>query len=177
MVTKTAKPAAKKPAKTAGHEKASASKNADKTSETKAKSNGKSATPAKASSAKSNGSKAETKAKSDPRRRPSLKRSMTQRATAAPPTQRKPKPAPGSKQDKRVRALTAPVDEFSMPAGKRSIDLAERPKASTKKSTKAAPTPQKAAARRTKAKQIEEAQEADDAPVIEAEPDDVEQLE
>ena len=85
---------------------------------------------------------------------------MTRRATAAPPTQRKVKPASGSKQDKRVRALTAPVDEFSMPAGKRSIDLAERPKTSTKKSTKAAPTPQKAAARRTKAKKIEEAQEA-----------------
>ena len=176
MVTKAAKPAAKKPATTALKKKASAAKDLDKPSRSQVKSNGKSTTSAKASRAKSNGKsttsakasraksngKAETKTtKADQRRKPALKRSMTRRATAAPPTQRKPKPVPGSKQDKRVRALTAPVDEFSMPAGKRSIDLAERPKTSTKKSTKAAPTPKKAAARRTKAKQIEEAQETD----------------
>ena len=88
-------------------------------------------------------------------------RRSRQRATAAPPTQRKAKPTGGSAQDKRVRALTSPVDEFSMPAGKRSIDLAERPKTSTKKSTKAAPTPKRAAARRTRAKRLEEAQEAE----------------
>jgi RNA polymerase primary sigma factor len=46
-----------------------------------------------------------------------------------------------------------------MPAGKRSINLAERPKTTTKKSTKAAPSPKKAAARRTVAKRREEAQE------------------
>ncbi len=83
------------------------------------------------------------------------------RATAAPPTQRKAKPTGGSVQDKRVRALTSPVDEFSMPAGKRSIDLRQRPKTSTKKSTKAAPTPKRAAARRTHAKRLEKAQEAE----------------
>ncbi len=63
-------------------------------------------------------------------------------------------PAERARQRK-VRALTAPVDEFSMPAGKRAITLGERPKTSTKKSTKAAPTPQKAAARRTRAKRME----------------------
>ena len=74
------------------------------------------------------------------------------RATAAPPSPRQANPTGGSARAKRVRALTAPVDEFAMPAGKRSLDLAQRPKPSTKKSTKAAPTPQRAAARRTRAK-------------------------
>ena len=60
-----------------------------------------------------------------------------------------------------MRALTAAVDEFSMPAGKRPIDLRQRPKTSTKKSTKAAPTPKRAAARRTHAKRLEKAQEAE----------------
>ena len=77
------------------------------------------------------------------------------RATAEAPGQRKPKAAAKTKKDQRVRALTAPVDEFSMPAGRRSINLAERPKTTTKKSTKAAPTPQKAAQRRNHAKQLE----------------------
>jgi RNA polymerase primary sigma factor len=108
---------------------------------------------------------ASTKAKADSngenkKRAPAVKRTK-QRATAAPPTQRKAKPVPGNAGDRRVRALTAPVDEFSMPAGKRSINLAERPKTSTKKSTKAAPSPQRAAARRTRAKQKEEAAEAE----------------
>ncbi len=162
MVTKATKPAAKKPTRTASAKKGTAAKESAKNSHSKAKTKAKSAGPAKPRHAENNGAKAAAKTKtSEPRRKPSLKRSMSRRATAAPPTQRKSKPAPGSKQDKRVRALTAPVDEFSMPAGKRSIDLAERPKTSTKKSTKAAPTPQKAAARRTKAKKIEEAQEAD----------------
>ena len=83
---------------------------------------------------------------------------VTRRMTAEAPTQRKPKPAATNDAERKVRALTAPVDEFSMPAGKRSINLSERPKATTKKSTKAAPTPQKAAARRTVAKRIDEAQ-------------------
>ncbi len=88
-------------------------------------------------------------------------RKSKRRATAAPPTPRQAKPTGGSAQDKRVRALTSAVDEFSMPAGKRSIDLAQRPKTSTKKSTKAAPTPKRAAARRTRAKRLEAAQEAE----------------
>ena len=83
---------------------------------------------------------------------------VTRRMTAEAPTQRKAKPAASSAAERKVRALTAPVDEFSMPAGKRSINLAERPKTTTKKSTKAAPTPKKAAARRTVAKRIEDAQ-------------------
>ena len=58
-------------------------------------------------------------------------------------------------QEKKVRALTAPLDEFSMPAGKRAIDPSEPPKTTTKKSTKAAPSPAKAAARRTVAKNRE----------------------
>ena len=58
-------------------------------------------------------------------------------------------------QEKKVRALTAPLDEFSMPAGKRTIDPREPPKTTTKKSTKAAPSPAKAAARRTVAKNRE----------------------
>ncbi|MXY80007.1 MAG: hypothetical protein F4Y94_10075 [Chloroflexi bacterium] len=78
--------------------------------------------------------------------------------TAEAPTQRKVKTAAKTEAERKVRALTAPVDEFSMPAGKRSINLSQRPKTTTKKSTKAAPTPQKAAARRTVAKRIDEAQ-------------------
>ncbi len=58
-------------------------------------------------------------------------------------------------QEKKVRALTAPLDEFSMPAGKRTIDPSEPPKTTTKKSTKEAPSPAKAAARRTVAKNRE----------------------
>ena len=80
-----------------------------------------------------------------------------------------PRPAPptgGSAQDKRVRALTAPVDEFLTPVGKRSLDLAQRPKPSTKKSTKAAPTPKHAAARRSHAKRLEAAREAERVPEI-----------
>ena len=57
--------------------------------------------------------------------------------------------------NKKVRALTAPLDEFSMPAGRRAIDPSEPPKTTTKKSTKAAPSPAKAAARRTRAKRRE----------------------
>ena len=83
---------------------------------------------------------------------------VTRRMTAEAPMQRKPKPAAKTDRERKVRALTAPVDEFSMPAGKRTINLAQRPKKTTKKSTKAAPTPQKAAARRTVAKRIDEAQ-------------------
>ena len=83
---------------------------------------------------------------------------VTRRMTAEAPMQRKPKPAAKTDAERKVRALTAPVDEFSMPAGKRTINLAQRPKTTTKKSTKAAPTPQKAAARRTVAKRIDEAQ-------------------
>ncbi len=56
------------------------------------------------------------------------------------------------RQDKKVRALTAPLDEFSMPTGKRAIDPRQPPKTTTKKSTKRAPTPARAAARRTVAK-------------------------
>ena len=84
------------------------------------------------------------------------RRAASQRATAIAPTQRKPRALGGTTAQKRVRALTAPVDEFSMPAGKRAVDLAERPKSTTKKSTKAAPSPKKAAARRTRAKVLEE---------------------
>ena len=83
---------------------------------------------------------------------------VTRRMTAEAPMKRKPKPAAKTDAERKVRALTAPVDEFSMPAGKRTINLAQRPKTTTKKSTKAAPTPQKAAARRTVAKRIDEAQ-------------------
>ena len=90
MVTKAAKPTAKKSATTAVEKKARAAKGSAKASPSKAKSNGKSAAPAKASRAKSSGGKAVAKkARGDQRRKPSLKRSMTQRATAAPPTQRK----------------------------------------------------------------------------------------
>ena len=85
---------------------------------------------------------------------PARKRSVTRRMTAEAPTQRKAKQLKETAQQKKVRALTAPVDEFSMPAGKRSVNLAERPKTTTKKSTKAAPSPQKAAARRNVAKQF-----------------------
>ena len=67
-------------------------------------------------------------------------------STAEAPGQRKP------------RALTAPVDEFSMPVGRRSINLAEQPKRTTRKSTKAAPTPKRAAERRNQAKLHEERQ-------------------
>ena len=83
----------------------------------------------------------------------------TRRMTAEAPGQRRPKPATTSAQQRKVRALTAPVDEFSMPAGRRSINLAEQPKTTTKKSTKAAPSPKKAAARRTVAKTLAEQQE------------------
>ena len=88
------------------------------------------------------------------------RRAPSQRATAIAPTQRKPRAMGGTTAQKRVRALTAPVDEFSMPAGKRAVDLAERPKSTTKKSTKAAPSPKKAAARRTRAKVLEEVKQA-----------------
>ena len=78
--------------------------------------------------------------------------------TAEAPGQRKPRAVAKSEDEARVRALTAPVDEFSMPAGRRSVNLAEQPKRTTKKSTKAAPTPKKAAERRTQAKMHEERQ-------------------
>ena len=78
------------------------------------------------------------------------------RVTAEAPGQRKPKAVAQSEEEARVRALTAPVDEFSMPAGRRTINLAEQPKSTTKKSTKAALTPKAAAARRNLAKQHEE---------------------
>ncbi len=99
--------------------------------------------------------------RASPARKPTaMKKPMTKRRmTAEAPGQRKPKPTGGNAQQRKVRALTAPVDEFSMPAGKRSINLAERPKTTTKKSTKAAPSPQKAAARRNVAKRIAEEQE------------------
>ena len=75
--------------------------------------------------------------------------------TAEAPGQRKPRAVAKDEGEARVRALTAPVDEFSMPAGRRSINLAEQPKRTTKKSTKAAPTPKKAAERRNQAKMHE----------------------
>ncbi len=78
--------------------------------------------------------------------------------TAEAPGQRKPRAVAKSEDEARVRALTAPVDEFSMPAGRRSVNLAEQPKRTTKKSTKAAPTPKKAAERRNQAKMHEERQ-------------------
>ena len=108
-----------------------------------------------------NGTAAKTKARASAKQPASNGRKrapVTRRMTAEAPMQRKAKPAATTDAERKVRALTAPVDEFSMPAGKRSINLAERPKTTTKKSTKAAPTPQKAAARRTVAKRIEEAQ-------------------
>ena len=80
------------------------------------------------------------------------------RITAEAPGQRKPRAVAKSEEEARVRALTAPVDEFSMPAGRRTINLAEQPKRTTKKSTKAAPTPKKAAERRNQAKMHEERQ-------------------
>ena len=80
------------------------------------------------------------------------------RMTAEAPGQRKPRAVAKSEEEARVRALTAPVDEFSMPAGRRTINLAEQPKRTTKKSTKAAPTPKKAAERRNAAKMHEERQ-------------------
>ncbi len=80
------------------------------------------------------------------------------RVTAEAPGQRKPRAVAQSEEEARVRALTAPVDEFSMPAGRRTINLAEQPKRTTKKSTKAAPTPKKAAERRNQAKMHEERQ-------------------
>ena len=80
------------------------------------------------------------------------------RVTAEAPGQRKPRAIAKSEEEARVRALTAPVDEFSMPAGRRTINLAEQPKRTTKKSTKAAPTPKKAAERRNQAKMHEERQ-------------------
>ncbi len=80
------------------------------------------------------------------------------RITAEAPGQRKPRAVAQSEEEARVRALTAPVDEFSMPAGRRTINLAEQPKRTTKKSTKAAPTPKKAAERRNQAKMHEERQ-------------------
>ncbi len=80
------------------------------------------------------------------------------RMTAEAPGQRKPRAVAQSEEEARVRALTAPVDEFSMPAGRRTINLAEQPKRTTKKSTKAAPTPKKAAERRNQAKMHEERQ-------------------
>ena len=109
-----------------------------------------------------NGSKPRSRAKRDgAAKQPASTRKrarVTRRMTAEAPTQRKAKTAAKTEAERKVRALTAPVDEFSMPAGKRSINLSQRPKTTTKKSTKAAPTPQKAAARRTVAKRIDEAQ-------------------
>ena len=78
--------------------------------------------------------------------------------TAEAPGQRKPRAVAKDESEARVRALTAPVDEFSMPAGRRTVNLAEQPKRTTKKSTKAAPTPKKAAERRNQAKMHEERQ-------------------
>ena len=83
---------------------------------------------------------------------------LDRRITAEAPGQRKPRAVAQSEEEARVRALTAPVDEFSMPAGRRSINLAEEPKRTTKKSTKAALTPKKAAERRNLAKLHEETQ-------------------
>ena len=71
--------------------------------------------------------------------------------TAEAPGQRKPWAVAKSEEEARVRALTAPVDEFSMPAGRRTVNLAEQPKRTTKKSTKAAE-------RRNQAKMHEERQ-------------------
>ena len=71
--------------------------------------------------------------------------------TAEAPGQRKPRAVAKSEEEARVRALTAPVDEFSMPAGRRTVNLAEQPKRTTKKSTKAAE-------RRNQAKMHEERQ-------------------
>ena len=88
-----------------------------------------------------------------------VRRQMSdRRITAEAPGQRKPRAVAQSEEEARVRALTAPVDEFSMPAGRRSINLAEEPKRTTKKSTKAALTPKKAAERRNLAKMHEETQ-------------------
>ena len=83
---------------------------------------------------------------------------LDRRITAEAPGQRKPRAIAKSEEEARVRALTAPVDEFSMPAGRRSINLAEEPKRTTKKSTKAALTPKQAAERRNLAKMHEETQ-------------------
>ena len=83
---------------------------------------------------------------------------LDRRITAEAPGQRKPRAIAQSEEEARVRALTAPVDEFSMPAGRRSINLAEEPKRTTKKSTKAALTPKQAAERRNLAKMHEETQ-------------------
>ena len=83
---------------------------------------------------------------------------LDHRITAEAPGQRKPRAIAKSEEEARVRALTAPVDEFSMPAGRRSINLAEEPKRTTKKSTKAALTPKQAAERRNLAKMHEETQ-------------------
>ena len=139
---------AKKRAATGG---AGAGNGATKAGTAKRRKSGRAAAPAKGDGVAGNG------AGKSPRR--SGRRSpMTRRMTAEAPMQRKAKPAAGSAAERKVRALTAPVDEFSMPAGKRSINLAERPKTTTKKSTKAAPTPKKAAARRNVAKRIEEEQ-------------------
>ena len=113
-------------------------------------------TTAKRSPATSTNGAATTNTRPVARRR----RANSQRATAIAPTQRKPRAVGGTSAQKRVRALTAPVDEFSMPAGKRAVDLAERPKSTTKKSTKAAPSPKRAAARRTRAKLLEGVKEA-----------------
>ena len=93
-------------------------------------------------------------------------RTSQRRATAAAPPPRQAKPTGGAAQDRRVRALTAAVDEFSMPAGKPlpRLGAARRPKPSTKKSTTAAPTPQRAAARRTRARRRAAAHAAERVP-------------
>ena len=79
--------------------------------------------------------------------------------TAEAPGQRKPRAVAKDESEARVRALTAPVDEFSMPAGRRTVNLAEQPKRTTKKSTKAAPMPKRAnSLRRYEAKMHEERQ-------------------
>ena len=78
--------------------------------------------------------------------------------TSEAPGQRKPRAVAKDESEARVRTLTAPVDELSMPAGRRTISLAGQPKRTTEKSTTAAPTPKKAAERRNRAKIHEERQ-------------------
>ena len=167
-------PAAKSPSKKSAPKKAKASAKGAAGASNKAKA-AKVAKNSKASNGKAGGAKTATKPAANARsgngadnKNGALgvtaddlaggavrRRISGRRATAEAPGQRKPKAAAKTKKDQRVRALTAPVDEFSMPAGRRSINLAERPKTTTKKSTKAAPTPQKAAQRRNHAKQLE----------------------
>ena len=103
--------------------------------------------PRRHSASAKNGKTASASARS---KSPAPKRKGGEKSPAAKPRLSK---AERERQAK-VRALLSPVDEFSMPAGKRRIDLGERPKLTTKKSTKVAPTPARAAARRNLAKRL-----------------------